>query len=308
MSSASAVGLAVAVLAVMRFAGRAGGRVAIGRRRRSGSRSPREPSRRRRRPLLRSSTRRATSSRGARPRCRPRSRARSRPCSSRKGSESKPARSSRASTTRTCGRKSRKRRRRSSSSARTLTAAQVAFDNAGPMFDAPPRAVRGRVHQCANVRRRQGEPTTPRKRISTSRAAHSSVAEASLAVTQRNLDDTVVRAPFGGIVTVKAAQEGEMVSPISAGGGFTRTGIGTDRRHGLARGRGRRQRELHQPRADRAARRDHAERVSGPALARPRHRHHSDGRSRQGHRQGTRRLRASATQACCPRWARASRS
>jgi multidrug resistance efflux pump len=44
---------------------------------------------------------------------------------------------------------------------------------------------------------------------------------------QRNLDDTVVRAPFGGIVTVKAAQEGEMVSPISAGGGFTRTGIGT---------------------------------------------------------------------------------
>jgi HlyD family secretion protein len=53
------------------------------------------------------------------------------------------------------------------------------------------------------------------------------VAEASLAVAQRNLDDTVVRAPFGGIVTVKAAQEGEMVSPVSAGGGFTRTGIGT---------------------------------------------------------------------------------
>jgi multidrug resistance efflux pump len=44
---------------------------------------------------------------------------------------------------------------------------------------------------------------------------------------QRNLDDTVVRAPFAGIVTVKAAQEGEMVSPVSAGGGFTRTGIGT---------------------------------------------------------------------------------
>jgi len=53
------------------------------------------------------------------------------------------------------------------------------------------------------------------------------VAEASLALAQRALDDTVVRAPFGGIVTVKAAQEGEMVSPMSAGGGFTRTGIGT---------------------------------------------------------------------------------
>ena len=80
------------------------------------------------------------------------------------------------------------------------------------------------------MRKRSTTPrraTTPRKRVSTSRARALGVAEASLAVTQRNLDDTVVRAPFGGIVTVKAAQEGEMVSPISAGGGFTRTGIGT---------------------------------------------------------------------------------
>jgi RND family efflux transporter MFP subunit len=53
------------------------------------------------------------------------------------------------------------------------------------------------------------------------------VSAASVALAQRALDDTVVRAPFAGIVTVKAAQEGEMVSPMSAGGGFTRTGIGT---------------------------------------------------------------------------------
>lgn len=53
------------------------------------------------------------------------------------------------------------------------------------------------------------------------------VARASLLVAQRDEDDTVVRAPFAGVVTVKAAQPGEMVSPISAGGGFTRTGIGT---------------------------------------------------------------------------------
>jgi RND family efflux transporter MFP subunit len=53
------------------------------------------------------------------------------------------------------------------------------------------------------------------------------VARAGLAVAERSLDDTVVRAPFAGVVTVKAAQPGEMVSPISAGGGFTRTGIGT---------------------------------------------------------------------------------
>jgi RND family efflux transporter MFP subunit len=53
------------------------------------------------------------------------------------------------------------------------------------------------------------------------------VADARLELAERNLDDTVVRAPFAGIVTVKAAQEGEMVSPMSAGGGFTRTGLGT---------------------------------------------------------------------------------
>ena len=37
----------------------------------------------------------------------------------------------------------------------------------------------------------------------------------------------MVRAPFAGVVTVKAAQVGEIVSPLSAGGGFTRTGVGT---------------------------------------------------------------------------------
>ncbi|MEI9983041.1 MAG: efflux RND transporter periplasmic adaptor subunit [Aliidongia sp.] len=51
--------------------------------------------------------------------------------------------------------------------------------------------------------------------------------QASVEVAQRNQDDTIVRAPFAGVITVKAAQPGEIVSPISAGGGFTRTGIGT---------------------------------------------------------------------------------
>lgn len=53
------------------------------------------------------------------------------------------------------------------------------------------------------------------------------VSQEGVAVAQRNLDDTVVRAPFDGVVTTKDAQPGEMVSPISAGGGFTRTGMGT---------------------------------------------------------------------------------
>jgi RND family efflux transporter MFP subunit len=46
-------------------------------------------------------------------------------------------------------------------------------------------------------------------------------------VRAQDLDDLMVRAPFTGVVVSKDAQPGEMVSPISAGGGFTRTGIAT---------------------------------------------------------------------------------
>src|SRR5262245_57526700 len=53
------------------------------------------------------------------------------------------------------------------------------------------------------------------------------VAERAVSVANVQLDNTVIRAPFGGMVVAKAAQPGEMISPISAGGGFTRTGIGT---------------------------------------------------------------------------------
>jgi RND family efflux transporter MFP subunit len=53
------------------------------------------------------------------------------------------------------------------------------------------------------------------------------VAAKQVAYWEQQLDDTIIRAPFSGIVTSKNAQPGEMISPISAGGGFTRTGICT---------------------------------------------------------------------------------
>jgi RND family efflux transporter MFP subunit len=53
------------------------------------------------------------------------------------------------------------------------------------------------------------------------------VARDRLHIADQDLDNTVVRAPFAGVVIAKAAQPGEIVSPLSAGGGFTRTGIGT---------------------------------------------------------------------------------
>ena len=53
------------------------------------------------------------------------------------------------------------------------------------------------------------------------------VAEQQIELERTNLDNTVIRAPFTGVAISKDAQPGEMVSPVSAGGGFTRTGICT---------------------------------------------------------------------------------
>lgn len=53
------------------------------------------------------------------------------------------------------------------------------------------------------------------------------VAERRVAIHRIALDDLMIRAPFSGVVIEKSAQPGEIISPISAGGGFTRTGIGT---------------------------------------------------------------------------------
>jgi RND family efflux transporter MFP subunit len=53
------------------------------------------------------------------------------------------------------------------------------------------------------------------------------VAKKQVVAQETDLTDFVVRAPFDGVAISKDAQPGEMISPVSAGGGFTRTGIGT---------------------------------------------------------------------------------
>ena len=53
------------------------------------------------------------------------------------------------------------------------------------------------------------------------------VAQSRLALWEQELADRQIRAPFDGVVVAKNAQPGEMISPMSAGGSFTRTGIGT---------------------------------------------------------------------------------
>ncbi|MGA7919434.1 MAG: efflux RND transporter periplasmic adaptor subunit [Candidatus Acidiferrales bacterium] len=51
--------------------------------------------------------------------------------------------------------------------------------------------------------------------------------EARINEAQQAVDNCVIRAPFDGVIVSKDAQVGEMISPVSAGGGFTRTGVAT---------------------------------------------------------------------------------
>jgi RND family efflux transporter MFP subunit len=72
----------------------------------------------------------------------------------------------------------------------------------------------------------QAEYDSIEARIAASRE-QVNVAETQVRVQQTDLDNTIIRAPFSGVAISKDAQPGEMVSPVSAGGGFTRTGIST---------------------------------------------------------------------------------
>jgi len=53
------------------------------------------------------------------------------------------------------------------------------------------------------------------------------VSQDQVVISNNGVDNTVIRAPFSGVIVTKAAQPGEMISPISGGGGSIRTGIGT---------------------------------------------------------------------------------
>ena len=116
------------------------------------------------------------------------------------------------------------------------------------------------------------------------------VAQESVARRRRCSSTTPsIRAPFAGVVIAKSAQPGEMISPISAGGGFTRTGIGTI----VDMDSLEIQVDVNESFINRVtpgpARRGDAERLSGLEDPRRGHRHHPDGRPQQGHREGAHR-------------------
>jgi RND family efflux transporter MFP subunit len=78
----------------------------------------------------------------------------------------------------------------------------------------------------ADVDKAQAEVDSLLARIASAKE-QVTVAESQVVLQRTELDNTIIRAPFSGVAISKDAQPGEMVSPVSAGGGFTRTGIST---------------------------------------------------------------------------------
>ena len=83
---------------------------------------------------------------------------------------------------------------------------------------------KGNIASKADLDRAEAEAKALRARLE-QQQTEVTVAERQVALWQQQLEDTIIRAPFAGIVRSKDAQPGEMISPVSAGGGFTRTGI-----------------------------------------------------------------------------------
>ncbi|HEX3913449.1 MAG TPA: efflux RND transporter periplasmic adaptor subunit [Steroidobacteraceae bacterium] len=108
----------------------------------------------------------------------------------------------------------------------TVDSARTAFDDAKPIFERSEKQKAAAVISAESFDESHAQFNAAHNNLLIAQSGLDA-ARAGVEVAQRNLDDTVIRAPFAGVVTEKAAQPGEMVSPISAGGGFTRTGIGT---------------------------------------------------------------------------------
>lgn len=103
---------------------------------------------------------------------------------------------------------------------------QVRIQEATVNLERMRRLVKEGVAGQAQLDTAQAEADSLRARLEVARE-QVAVAERQVAVRRTELDDTVIRAPFTGVAISKDAQPGEMVSPVSAGGGFTRTGICT---------------------------------------------------------------------------------
>ena len=107
-----------------------------------------------------------------------------------------------------------------------LAEIRARLDEAGKQLRRTAALAREQIASAADLDRAEAEVKSLEARLE-SQQTQAEVAGQQVALWQQQLDDTVIRAPFSGIAVAKSAQPGEMISPVSAGGGFTRTGIGT---------------------------------------------------------------------------------
>ncbi len=112
------------------------------------------------------------------------------------------------------------------SSRTALRETQVRIDEARLELGRAEKLVEQQISSQADLDMAQAEFDSLLARLERQKG-EASVAEQEVLVWRQELEDRVIRAPFAGIVVSKNAQPGEMISPVSAGGGFTRTGIGT---------------------------------------------------------------------------------
>ena len=111
------------------------------------------------------------------------------------------------------------------SARRALDEINVNFEQAEREFRRATQLAASKIASQSDLDRAEAEAKSLQARLERQKA-DVTVAEREVALWKQQMDDTIIRAPFTGIVTSKNAQPGEMISPMSAGG-FTRTGICT---------------------------------------------------------------------------------
>ena len=110
--------------------------------------------------------------------------------------------------------------------ASSLEETRVRIREAQLDYDRAERLASSEISSRADLDRARAQLDAVRARLA-AQSDQLTTARRSVDVQQQTVEDTIIRAPFDGIVVSKDAQPGEMISPVSAGGGFTRTGICT---------------------------------------------------------------------------------
>jgi HlyD family secretion protein len=93
-------------------------------------------------------------------------------------------------------------------------------------YDRAEQLARSEIASKADADRARAQLDAARARLA-AQSDQLQTARRQVELQGQSVEDMVIRAPFDGIVVSKDAQPGEMISPVSAGGGFTRTGICT---------------------------------------------------------------------------------